>query len=428
MDRREFFLNTAKASGVMLPWWYMQPLANAQSSAKKLVVFVHMNGGPKTDLWVDPQINNALNLYSQAGTAVPRIGNIAVAPISTHQQFFTQYGSRCLIVNGVNTQTNAHDQGSMRFMTGKLEMGYAPLCEMYAAKHGVGEPVAWMSAGGYDTSAGLTVATPGPDGNQLRALIEPNAASATTTHIKRADYDKVVATRDARLQALKASGTMLPKESLITEQWIRGKEARARLAAVAENIPATFGQFPDIEVGMIAMQSGITTAFQWDTGGFDCHGSVLDYEGANGAMTRLNARLDYMLQEAGRRGIADRLFTVVGGEFNRTALNQSNGADHNNVGASYLIIGPPSWSLGNRTFGWSGPMQAERAVNRMTGAPIMPGVSDPNAVVLRSNHVHAALHKYLDIAPPPALAMGVPANEEINLFSASAVTGHPTLT
>ncbi len=31
MDRREFFLNTAKASGVILPWWGLLPItAHAQ--------------------------------------------------------------------------------------------------------------------------------------------------------------------------------------------------------------------------------------------------------------------------------------------------------------------------------------------------------------------------------------------------------------
>ena len=39
MDRREFFLKTAKASGLVLPWWGMTPLANAQRHRQVLSAF-----------------------------------------------------------------------------------------------------------------------------------------------------------------------------------------------------------------------------------------------------------------------------------------------------------------------------------------------------------------------------------------------------
>ena len=61
--------------------------------------------------------------------------------------------------------------------------------------------------------------------------------------MKQADYQKTIAARDARLQALKATGVQLPKDRLITEQFIAGKEARVRLEAVAALIPATFTQW-----------------------------------------------------------------------------------------------------------------------------------------------------------------------------------------
>ena len=124
-------------------------------------------------------------------------------------------------------------------------------------------------------STGLVTATPVPDGNQLRTMVEPNAANATQHRMKQADYQKTIAARDARLQALKASGVILPKEKLITEQFLDGKEARVRLEAVAALIPAQFTNgFADIEVAAIAMQAGITASAQIPSGGCDFHGSV----------------------------------------------------------------------------------------------------------------------------------------------------------
>ncbi len=229
--------------------------------------------------------------------------------------------------------------------------------------------------------------------------------------------------RAARLEALKANGITLPKERLITDEFMAGKEARVRLAAVAQNIPATFGQFPDIEVGLIAAQSGITAAIQTARGGFDTHGSAADNDGANGSFARATNALTYLWDEAARRGIADRLHVVVAGEFSRTELNGSVGNDHKSVGAGALIMLPPGSGLGNRVVGYTGPIHTSRAINPKTGAP------DPNGVMITPAHMHEALRTYLGIQPTnPMLGLGVPANEKLDLFNAAMSTGYPSLT
>jgi len=425
MDRREFLLNTAKASGVVIPWWGLLPLANAQSTTGKLLVYYHAEGGVDHDSWTDPAIGPGINNYTTAGTPVPSAGNLRYAPMGTNNAFFTRFQNQCLFVNGVNTETNSHEDGSKRFSTGKLEMGYAPICELHAAKYGYGYPAAWMARddAGAQVSVGLANSTPVLNGDQLRQAVLPNAASGTNDFMKQADFTKTIAARDARLQALKASGVLLPQERLITEQFIAGKEARVRLEAVAALIPATFTQqFADIEVGIIGMQAGITAALQINSSGFDAHGNIEDYNGANGSLTRMTNRLAFVWDEAARRGVADRLFVMVGAEFGRTLLNGSGGKDHNNVGGTYMIMGPPGWALGNRTVGYTGPRHEQRTINPTTGAP------DPNGIVLRPSHVHTAIHEYLGIAPAnPMLSLGVPAAEKIKLFDASMRTGHPSL-
>lgn len=425
MDRREFLLNTAKASGVVIPWWGLLPLANAQSTAGKLLVYYHAEGGIDHDSWIDPAIGPGINNYTTAGTPVPVIGNLRCAPMGANTAFFTRFQNQCLFVNGVNTQTNSHEDGSYRFATGKLEMGYAPICELHAAKYGPSAPAAWMARDDARAmaSAGLVGATPVLNGDQLRTSVLPNAASGTSDFMKQADYTRTIATRDARLQALKASGVMLPQERLITDQFLAGKEARVRLEAVAALIPATFTQqFADIEVGIIGMQAGITAALQINSGGFDAHGNIEDYNGANGSLTRMTNRLAFIWDEAARRGVADRLMVMVGAEFGRTLLNGSGGKDHNNVGGTYMIMGPQGWGLGNRTVGYTGARHEERTINPTTGAP------DPNGIVLRPHLVHDAIRDYLGIQPTnPMLSLGVPAAEKIKLFDASMRTGHPSL-
>ena len=222
-------------------------------------------------------------------------------------------------------------------------------------------------------------------------MIDPLAVNGTNDYVKRSDFSKTVEARAARLEALKANGVMLPKERLITDAFIAGKEARVRLAAVAANIPVTFGPFPDLEVSLICAQSGITAAIQTTSGGFDTHGDVTANDGANGSLARATNRLTYLWDEAARRGIADRLYVVAAGEFSRTELNGSNGNDHDSVGAGALIMGPPGWGLGNRVVGYTGPNHTSRAINPKTGAP------DPNGEMITPAHFRM---RSAPISPP----------------------------
>ena len=425
MDRREFLLNTAKASGVVLPWWGLMPLTAHAQVADKILIYYHTDGGLVNDMFLDPSPDPRYNLYSQNGLAIPGSGNIRIAPAGLNAAFLNRFRDQMLVVNGNNTETNSHNDGAIASATGKLMMGYAPLSELHAAKYASGKPAGWMVRDGDTVSTGVYPATAVPDGAQLRALVDPLAQSGTADYVNRAHFNRTVEARAARLEALKANGVMLPKERLITEEFIAGKEARVRLQAVANNVPAAFGQNPDIEVFMIAAQSGITAAGTLSSGGFDTHGNINDNDGANGSLARMTNRLTFIWDEAARRGVADRLHVVVAGEFSRTALNGSNGCDHQNFGAGCLIMGPPGWGLGNRVVGYSATMQlhASRAINPKTGAP------DPAGVMLKPAHYHEALRDYLGVQPTnPALGLGVPASEKLNLFSASMSTGYPDLT
>ena len=85
MDRREFFLKTAKASGLVLPWWGMTPLANAQSANEKFLVVIHADGGIDSSSWIDPrETDPAINNYAAAGTPAIRAGRLKIAPMGNN--------------------------------------------------------------------------------------------------------------------------------------------------------------------------------------------------------------------------------------------------------------------------------------------------------------------------------------------------------
>ena len=158
--------------------------------------------------------------------------------------------------------------------TGKLEMGFPALAELHAAKYGPGFAAGWMLRDNDTTTTGVYPATAIPDQNQLRAMIDPLAQNGTTDCVNRAHFNMAVEARTARIEALRASGAMLPKESAISA---KSSPARKRVSVCSPSpriFPPTFGQFPDIEVALIAAQSGITAAIQVQSGGFDTHGNV----------------------------------------------------------------------------------------------------------------------------------------------------------
>ena len=425
MDRRDFFLKVAKASGVVIPSWGLLPLAayGQQTAAPKILVYVHFDGGPTWDFFGDPSVEPRYNLYSQAGLAIPGSGNLRWAPIGNNTIFFNRFRDQILMVNGVNTLSNSHQDGARCMATGKLEMGFPALGELHAAKYGSGFAAGWMLRDNDTTTTGVYPATAIPDQNQLRAMIDPIAQNGTTDYVNRAHFNMAVQTRTARIEALRASGAMLPKEKSISEQVMAGAEARQRLLAVAANIPVQFGQFPDIEVALIAAQSGITAAIQVARGGFDTHGNAAANDGANGSFAQATNAITYLWDEAARRGIADRLYVVAAGEFSRTELNGGNGNDHKNVGAGCMIMGPAGWGLGNRTVGATGPMHSAVAINPKTGAV------DPAGVMLNPGHVHTALQEFLGAGPTNTqLALGIPASDRISLFDPNMRTGYPLLT
>lgn len=421
MQRRDF-LRMAGAGGVVIPTWALLPVAQAQSAVYtgKVLINIHADGGIDQSSWADPRETDAtVNNYAAAGTAAGVAGNIRFAPMGNNAAFFGAHFRRMLVINGVHSETNDHDSGTRAHATGRLDMGYPNMSELFASVHGKGMPMPWLNAGGFRTSAGLVAATPMPDGNALRALTQPNAASATNDFMKQGDVTKTLAVRAERMKAMQARADLLPRSRTVVEQFVGSSESRALLQRVAQFTPATFDAFTQAHIGLIAAQAGITSTIQLSTGGFDGHGDL-----ANGyaqALPRLTNMVDYLWQKSTDLGISERIVVRIYSEFGRTPLNNGNGKDHWAIGTQILMEANPAW--GNRVFGASGPKHEQRMINVATGAV------DPAAgKVIRPRHVHAALRKYLGFeTTDPKFNLKTLPDEGFDFFNPAVSTGYPSL-
>jgi uncharacterized protein (DUF1501 family) len=416
IHRRDFL----KIAGAVVPYWGLIPIANAQSSlyAGKILINIHADGGMDASSWADPRERDPLmNNYAAAGTPAGVAGNIRFAPMGNNAVFFTRYAPQMLVINGVNSETNSHEDGTRAHATGVLAMGYPNLSELFASVQGKGLPLPWLNAGGFMTSAGLVPATPMPNGNTFVQLISPNASSATNDFLKAADVQKVLATRTDRLTAQKAAGDLIPRSQLVNAQFNAAAESRALLARVAQFIPPTFDNAA--HVGLVAAQAGVTTTLQFSSGGFDGHGQLANSYAQS--LPRLTDLVDYIWTKSATLNLSSRIMVRIYSEFGRTPLNNGNGKDHWSVGTQVLMEAAPTW--GNRVFGASGPKHEQLKINPATGA-----VDPTNGMIIKPRNIHDALRKYLGIqTTDPRFALKVPATENFDFFNPALNTGYPNL-
>jgi uncharacterized protein (DUF1501 family) len=421
MQRREL-LKLAGAAGVMIPHWALLPEASAQTGpyTGRILINIHADGGLDQSSWTDPREKDAtLNNYAAAGTPAGVAGNIRYAPMGNNKAFFDAHFRQTLVINGVHSETNGHDEGTRAHATGRLDMGYPNVAELFAFTFGRGMPMPWLNSGGFRVSAGLVPPTPVPNENAWRALTQPNAASATNDFMKQTDLIRTQMARAERMKALQARGDLLPRSRNTVEEFLGASDSRALLQRVSQVTPATFDTFTQAHIGLIAAQAGITSTIQLATGGFDAHDNI-DANYAS-ALPRLTDLVDYIWQKSADLGLANRVFLRVYSEFGRTPLNTGNGKDHWEVGSQILMEANPTW--GNRVFGASGPKHEQQRINVTSGAV------DPAAgIVIKPRHIHAALRRYLNIeTTDPRFNLKVPANEMFDFFNAGVITGYPNL-
>jgi hypothetical protein len=422
MKRRDFLL--ASAGGLVIPWWGVIPEAQAQAAGPysgRILINIHASGGIDQSSWTDPRENDpTLNHY--AGVTPANVsGNIRSAPMGTNNSnkaFFDSYYRQTLVLNGVDSETNSHEDGARVHATGRLDLNYPNLSELFAGTLGSNLPMPWLNAGGYAIPAGLVAPTPMPSLGSLQALVSPNAQSANVNYMKQTDLDKVMAARAARLNAIQANPTTLPRAQTVAQQYLAAFDSRSMLTRVAQYLPAQLDSAADAHMGLIAAQAGITSTIQLSRGGFDAHSSIVP--AYTSALPQLTSLIDYIWQKSAALGLSNRIFIRVYSEFGRTPLNAGDGKDHLSVGSQVLMEANPSW--GNRVFGASGPRHETLKINTATGA-----VDPINGVVMTPRHIHAVLRNYLGIqTTDPRFDLKVPSNEMFDFLNPSTSTGYPS--
>ena len=192
MDRRDF-LRIASWTGLtcVMPA-VVDPLrATAQTSATgyngTYWIFMHAGGGWDPTHLCDPKGRTNENENDPMGrflkSDIRTAGNINYAPLGGDMLaldgFFQSHYQRLLVINGMDTGTNGHDQGTRGTWSGRTAEGHPPIGALIAATHGPNLPMPLIGYGGYLDTQGVTNAVPLGDGGLLHNLAHPSRPDPT---------------------------------------------------------------------------------------------------------------------------------------------------------------------------------------------------------------------------------------------------------
>lgn len=414
MDRRKFLSAAALAGmAVMVPKGRRTANATPTQYNGPYFLLVHANGGWDPTLLCDPKGGAIDKLYDKGNFG--SVAGIKYAPMEykdgmgvpyySNDQFFQKWGSRLLVLNGVDTTTGNHDTGTRVMWSGQVAEGYPSLGALIAASKSPGNSLAFLSGGGYETTGGLVPLTRINNVGAFSRLAYPellNPGRPETFHTK-ATEDRIARMQRERLDDLiNAQGLPAYKRTMGALYTSRGGDNE--LAILAKSLPSNdklnAARIGVHRAGLLALsgfKSGLVISATVSAGGFDTHGN---HDGDHPRrLAELLQGLDLIFEDARSpefNSILDKLVVIVGSDFGRTpSYNAQNGKDHWNI-TSMMMMGPGI--RGGRTIGSTD--DAFKAV------PLNPGTlqPDPGGTRIRLEHVHRAVRKLAGVTNDPLAA------------------------
>jgi hypothetical protein len=425
MNRRRFLKVCGLAGlAVMAPISLREGRASSTKYTGPFFVTVNAGGGwdptllcdPKGGVFDDHKSVNQSYTPDQKGMA----GNIPHAPtemvvdgilVESAPNFFQKHGGRLTVLNGIDTSTNNHDSGSRATWCGQLAEGYPSFAAIAAAQVTLSNPVpmAYLSNGGYDATAGVVSLTRVGDTEAVGRLAYPNIMNPSDPDSRRfhtqATASRIAAAQASRLQAMQQKQRLPTARNAMSALFLArtGDEGLQLLGQeIAQTPTVSIDDIPDLapindrgrvgdlqnlmrqaQVAVLAFKSGVAVSANLDIGGFDTHGNH-DSNHIEQIM-QLMRGIDYLYGQLDAAGIASQTYVIVGSDFGRTPYyNDDNGKDHWNI-TSMLVSGPNI--AGNRTVGGTDDGYKPLTINAKNAQ------LDPGGIRLEPKHIHRALRK-----------------------------------
>lgn len=427
MDRRDF-LKFAGIAGLTVasPFGFQQK-AKAQATSYDGTFFVLLNasGGYDPTSLCDPKgmlsedEENPMN-RSYMAADIQSAGNIPFAPVGTttdiemsNADFFNKHYQNLLVINGVDTATNGHDSGSRHVWSGRLAEGYPAFGALVAAAKARAAPMAFLSNGGYDLTQGLVAPTRSGNTGALQRIAYPHRMDTNNPdslfHTE-ATVERIRVAQEERLAAAMAS-RQLPKVKRAMDTLYTARIGENEVRRLTDFLPESLDNSQNrvrrqAQIAIASYKAGLSVACNLNTGGFDTHGN---HDASHiPRLGQLLAGADFVMEEAERQGVADKVVVVIGSDFGRTpGYNDTNGKDHWSI-TSYMVMG--AGVTGNRVVGATTARHHPHTIHPETLA------LDESGIRITPTHIHKELRRLAGITDDE-LANKFPLTaEDVRLF------------
>jgi hypothetical protein len=363
------------------------------------------------------------------------------------QRFLKDHGKDILVINGVDTTTNNHEVGSRVTWSGKTQDGQPSFAALAAALGSSGKdlPLAYISAGGYDTTAGLVaLARTESDPRVVQRVAYPNVINVenlgnmddpakqfftndTAARIAAAQSDRLKAMQAAETLPIVKSGMgalLLARQGTGSLGSLADELSKVDQVTLSKAFPGEFDGFDDNTFGgdfsnlllqaqltLHAFHAGVAVAGNLSIGSFDTHSN--HDQGQAQQMMKIVRAFDYIMAQAKLLGIDKNLFVVIGSDFGRTpTYNDGRGKDHWNI-TSMIVSGPQV--VGGRVVGATTDKFGPMRVDPKDTSKVLND-DDPAGVRIEPAHVHHELRRVAGLAGTDLdKAWGIP-GDTINLF------------
>lgn len=380
-------------------------------------IFVNAAGGWDPVHLCDPKGTNNLEdpnrLTNYLESDIENAGNIRYAPVGGNQAFFQKYYDRLTIINGIDTQTNGHDSGSRFIFSGRLAEGYPSLAALVAANADPSQPMAYLSFGGYDLTQGIVARTRSGNVGALSQLAFPTRRDPSNedSGFHSDTAGSLLRQAQAQREALQRNGPALPRTRRAMNTLFTARSGSNELRLLQEYLPEQLDNTNNplrrqAQLALAAYRAGICISANLNVGGFDTHGNH-DASHIPRLQTLLEG-VDFIMDEAARQQISDKVVVVVGSDFGRTPrYNDQNGKDHWSI-TSMMVMGPGI--PGNRVVG-----ATDGGHNSLN---VDPGNLRANSggVRLTPAEVHIALRKYAGLTERELTSMFPISGEDLPLL------------
>jgi hypothetical protein len=404
MDRRDFLKIAGMAGLAVVGGLPLARTANAEGTYKgPLFLQVHASGGWDPTSFCDPKgctdpkdpkrVNNYLT------KDIGQAGSIRYAPVADNANFFGKHHDKLCVINGIDSATNSHDVGTRHTWSGSLLENRPTFGALVAGAFAPTEPLAFITNGGYDVTAGVVPLTRVGNMDAIKRIAYPElvwpGGSEDQFHTNDT-MQRIAEARKARLSG-QIDKQKLPRVKSAMGMLMTARAGEAELKKLSEFLPKDLEQKQlraQAQVAIAAYRAGICVAANLAIGGFDTHG---DHDNQHfPRLAELTDGLDFMMSELEKyEETKGNAIVVVGSDFGRTpSYNTGNGKDHWSI-TSMLVFG--KGVPGDRVVGSTTDTFNPNTVDPKTLKPSESGVR------ITPGHVQKALRKLAGIAESPVV-------------------------